>query len=243
MLFARHLVIPPAHVHNFVESIDLNNTEEAVKSVVRRAGIAKHAGIVAGENLKIAQHRDTLRYATIRGGGYLPVVKQFAVGDFVYLRRRVLNSTLQIAAKREIYRVKMVQDDGAVQLQKKCGVVFMNHICNVAPCHFTNIDPEIDHTLARPDQSLACEVCAFMDEEESMLLCDGCGTGWHMMCLIPKLYTVPKDEWLCSRCVADGVTVKDSHTVRAQTPRPGPLLRGNLCLFSQMQHTGGDNKS
>jgi hypothetical protein len=27
---------------------------------------------MALENLSIAQHRDTLRYATIRGGGYQP---------------------------------------------------------------------------------------------------------------------------------------------------------------------------
>ena len=39
-----------------------------MKSVLHRAKIAEKAGIIVGENLKIAQHRDTLRYATIRGG-------------------------------------------------------------------------------------------------------------------------------------------------------------------------------
>ena len=34
----------------------------------KRAKIAEKAGIFAGENLKVAQHRDTLRYAIIRGG-------------------------------------------------------------------------------------------------------------------------------------------------------------------------------
>jgi hypothetical protein len=169
----------------------------------------QQVGIVAGENLLIAQHRYTLRYATIRGGGFLPAVKQFAVGDFVYLRRRVINSTLQIAAKKEIYRVKQVQDSGAIQLQGKCGVTIMNNVCNVARCHLTDIDPEIDHSLAKPDQNLACKICAFMDEEEFMLLCDGCGTGWHMMCLVPKLTHIPKEEWLCPRCIIDGVTVQD----------------------------------
>ena len=50
---------------------------------------------------KIVQHRDTLRYATIRGRGYLPSVKEFLVGEFAYLRLRVITSTLQIVAKRE----------------------------------------------------------------------------------------------------------------------------------------------
>jgi hypothetical protein len=42
---------------------------------------------MAMENLSIAQHRDTLRYAHTRGGSYKPKVRQFDVGDFVYLQR------------------------------------------------------------------------------------------------------------------------------------------------------------
>jgi len=40
---------------------------------------------MAMENLCIAQHWNTLRYARTRGGNYKPKVKQFDVGDFVYL--------------------------------------------------------------------------------------------------------------------------------------------------------------
>jgi hypothetical protein len=119
-------------------------------------------------------------------------VRQFAVGDFVYLRRKVMASTIQIMAKKKIYPVKSVHDNGSVLLQGKCGVSLLNNVCNVAPCHLTDIDPTIDHTLARPDTNLACEVCLFMDEDEFMLLCDGCGTGWHTMCLMPKLNGIPK---------------------------------------------------
>jgi hypothetical protein len=43
---------------------------------------------MALENLSIAQHRDTLRYATIRGGGYRPQVRQFCPGDYVYLQQQ-----------------------------------------------------------------------------------------------------------------------------------------------------------
>jgi len=41
-------------------------------------------------------------------------VRQFSVGDFVYLRRRVMASTIQITAKKEIHRVKSVHDNGSV---------------------------------------------------------------------------------------------------------------------------------
>jgi len=42
-----------------------------------------------------------------------------------------------------------------------------------------------------------------------MLLCDACGTGWHMACLDPPLIAVPKGDWICPRCVHDGVTLHD----------------------------------
>lgn len=38
-----------------------------------------------------------------------------------------------------------------------------------------------------------------------MLLCDGCGTGWHMACLQPPLQRVPEGVWICPMCVAAGV--------------------------------------
>jgi hypothetical protein len=37
------------------------------------------------ENLSIAQHRDTLRDAHTQSGSYKPKVRQFDIGDFVYL--------------------------------------------------------------------------------------------------------------------------------------------------------------
>jgi len=140
------------------------------------------------------------------------------VGDFVYLRRRVMASTIQITAKKEIHRVKSVHDNGSVLLQgKKCGVTLLNNVCNVAPCHLTDIDPTIDHTLARPNKNLASEVCSFMDEVECMLLCDGCGTCLHTMCLMPKLTSIPRGDWLRRpRCVSNGVTFADLRFVRAQ---------------------------
>jgi len=81
MLYARHPVVPPAHVQKFSEPIDFYDVKAAAKSVLERAEVAQKAGIIAGSNLKIAQHRDTLRYATIRGGGYLPSILFICVGE------------------------------------------------------------------------------------------------------------------------------------------------------------------
>jgi hypothetical protein len=38
----------------------------------QRADLFKHVMPMALKNLSIVQHKDTLRYATIRGGGYRP---------------------------------------------------------------------------------------------------------------------------------------------------------------------------
>jgi len=47
----------------------------------------KQSGIYVDEALKIAQHRDTLRYAMTRDGSYRRSLQRFKPGDYVYKRR------------------------------------------------------------------------------------------------------------------------------------------------------------
>ncbi|KAI7883965.1 hypothetical protein K492DRAFT_205018 [Lichtheimia hyalospora FSU 10163] len=46
-----------------------------------------------------------------------------------------------------------------------------------------------------------CEICNTGDNEDSILLCDGCDSGYHMYCLNPPLQTVPKSDWFCVKCL------------------------------------------
>jgi hypothetical protein len=57
--------------------------------------------LAAFENLAIAQHRDTLRYAIIWGGGYQPSIRRFHVGDYVYLQQTT-PTTLDVTTGRTI---------------------------------------------------------------------------------------------------------------------------------------------
>eukprot|EP00983_Pelagomonas_calceolata_P020772 652967-Pelagomonas_calceolata.AAC.1 len=164
-------IIPAAQKERFDAPVDLDNPDLAVKNNIERGKIAQEASIIAG-NLLIAQHRDKLRYATIRGGGYLPMLR-FQPGDFVYVKRRNLDSALQVSARREIFRVKDVRYWHCNFARKVWG-----HDCK--------------QRGELPEASLACEVCRFVGEEEKMLLCDACGTGWHTTCLDPPLASVPK---------------------------------------------------
>jgi histone demethylase JARID1 len=46
-----------------------------------------------------------------------------------------------------------------------------------------------------------CEVCGRGDNALSMLLCDGCDTGYHTFCLDPPLKAIPKFDWYCAQCL------------------------------------------
>jgi hypothetical protein len=47
---------------------------------------------------------------------------------------------------------------------------------------------------------VVCEFCGGEDDEDCLLLCDGCNNGFHTYCLTPVIDSIPEDEWYCSRC-------------------------------------------
>ncbi|XP_051508691.1 lysine-specific demethylase 5B-B isoform X1 [Myxocyprinus asiaticus] len=47
-----------------------------------------------------------------------------------------------------------------------------------------------------------CLVCGKGNDEERLLLCDGCDDSYHTFCLIPPLTDVPKGDWRCPKCLA-----------------------------------------
>ncbi|XP_013414674.1 lysine-specific demethylase 5A-like isoform X2 [Lingula anatina] len=50
-----------------------------------------------------------------------------------------------------------------------------------------------------------CHTCGLGDDEDMMLLCDGCDDAFHTYCLVPPLQEVPKGDWRCPTCVAKEV--------------------------------------
>lgn len=49
-------------------------------------------------------------------------------------------------------------------------------------------------------ESIVCIVCAQTDNENKLIICDGCDTGYHIYCVQPPLKRVPKIEWFCVQC-------------------------------------------
>ena len=63
-------------------------------------------------------------------------------------------------------------------------------------------------TTASSLMAIACEVCGRDDDDESMLLCDGCNLGFHLLCLTPPLSRVPDTPlWFCNSCASGSAAV------------------------------------
>ena len=168
LMFGRHPVIPPAVRERMEQPLTLDDPEATAKEVHMRAEVMKRACATAADNLRIAQHRDTMRYALTHSGTYKPQLARFQVGDFVWVRRTNLSSTLQAKVQTEVLRIVKMEPHGTVVLQGQCGQTTKNHISNLAPCHL-DVDPEIDFGLAPPPADLPCEVCRKPDNPDSIV--------------------------------------------------------------------------
>ena len=62
----------------------------------------------------------------------------------------------------------------------------------------------------------ACEVCGSRDQDESMLLCDGCNKGHHTFCCEPPIEVVPEGDWYCDKC-ADTLGIDRSEQSQSDT--------------------------
>lgn len=150
-------------------------------------------------NLEIAQHRDTLRYAKTRSGACKPRLVQYTVGDYVYLQRKMLD-TLDTRAGSSVLRVRAVGENGVLELEGADARIVRVHVERCAPCHRPDIDGRMDPRAAVPPPDFACTRCRKASGAARMLLCNGCGAGWHLECLAQSLAAVPEGDWFCARC-------------------------------------------
>ena len=202
ILFATPPVLPSKIAQKMMEPLQFTDPLKLWKEVEQRGSMVKAACVIAGANLQTAQHRDQLRYARLRSGGYIPKLRKFEVGDFIYVQQGTKKDSLDITARREILRVKAIGKLGAITVEGRCGRTRVVNAVNCAPCHLPHIDGTQDFNLALPPADLPCQVCGFPDGEATMLLCDKCDRGWHMQCLDPPLLSVPKGRWTCPNCPA-----------------------------------------
>jgi hypothetical protein len=110
---------------------------------------------MAMENLSIAQHWDTLRYAHTWGGNYKLKVRQFDVSDIVYLQQQP-NDTLDTFSSCIILKIKVIRPLGVLKLQGANRCTIRDHSKNCAPYHLPNLDPTIITSTWIPPLDYPC---------------------------------------------------------------------------------------
>ncbi|XP_076022501.1 lysine-specific demethylase 5C isoform X2 [Genypterus blacodes] len=71
------------------------------------------------------------------------------------------------------------------------------------PC--TKMTMRLRRNINNPQcvDSFVCRMCGRGDDDEKLLLCDGCDDNYHIYCLLPPLVDPPKGNWRCPKCVAE----------------------------------------
>ncbi len=93
---------------------------------------------------------------------------------------------LKALARPEVLRVKEIRESGVMILPGRDGAVIEENVVNCAPCHLPIVNPVIDWGYYKVPLNLPCRVCNSPAGEASMLICDGCQSGWHKGCLNPR---------------------------------------------------------
>uniref|UniRef100_G3VQR9 Lysine-specific demethylase 5D n=1 Tax=Sarcophilus harrisii TaxID=9305 RepID=G3VQR9_SARHA len=69
------------------------------------------------------------------------------------------------------------------------------------PCTKMTMRLRRSHSNAQFVESYVCRMCSRGDEDDKLLLCDGCDDNYHIFCLLPPLPEIPKGIWRCPKCV------------------------------------------
>ncbi len=158
LLFGRHPIPPSSIVAQMDQVVDLDSLATWVRVITERAALLKRVMPMAMENFSITQRQNTLWYAHTRGGSYKPKVRQFDVGDFVYLQQQP-NDTLDTSSGHTILRIKAIRPSGVLELQGANGCTIWDHSKNCAPWHLLNLDPTIITSTWIPPLDYPCQVC------------------------------------------------------------------------------------
>jgi hypothetical protein len=176
LLFGRHPIVG-SKVRDIIQNVvDLDDPAIWACVVSDRVKLFEKDIPAAFDNLLIAQHRDTLRYAHTRSGHFQPKLHRFEVGDLVYLQWQKADS-LDSNVGRLILKVKEVLYSGRLVLEGRDKKTIKEHVENCAPSHNPNIDLWQNPRLAQGDVDQACQICHKTTEGLNMLLYDKCDDG------------------------------------------------------------------
>ncbi|KAL1426598.1 hypothetical protein MTO96_018181 [Rhipicephalus appendiculatus] len=71
----------------------------------------------------------------------------------------------------------------------------------------------------------SCQFCHSGDNEQMLLLCDGCDKGYHTYCFKPKMDKIPDGDWYCYECL----NKTQDEKVCILCGKKGKLVRCDAC--------------
>ncbi|XP_012587952.1 PREDICTED: bromodomain adjacent to zinc finger domain protein 2A [Condylura cristata] len=89
---------------------------------------------------------------------------------------------------------------------------------------------QLERSLAweKSVNKVTCLVCRKGDNDEFLLLCDGCDRGCHIYCHRPKMEAVPEGDWFCAVCLAQ--QAEGEFTQKPGFPKRGQKRKSSYLL-------------
>uniref|UniRef100_A0AAX7TQZ3 [histone H3]-trimethyl-L-lysine(4) demethylase n=1 Tax=Astatotilapia calliptera TaxID=8154 RepID=A0AAX7TQZ3_ASTCA len=113
-------------------------------------------------------------------------------------------SLLRSHYERILYPYELFQTGATLTVSVSKLTMLFNTTTIFASCFVFPLKKKKKKCGANPQIDLyLCLVCGRGDEEDRLLLCDGCDDSYHTFCLIPPLHDVPRGDWRCPKCVAE----------------------------------------
>ncbi|XP_061392487.1 uncharacterized protein LOC133327957 [Musca vetustissima] len=75
-----------------------------------------------------------------------------------------------------------------------------------------------------------CQFCTSGENEDKLLLCDGCDKGYHTYCFKPKMENIPEGDWYCYECVNKATNERKCIVCGGhRLPPVGKMIYCDLC--------------
>ncbi|XP_053551339.1 lysine-specific demethylase 5C isoform X2 [Bombina bombina] len=99
----------------------------------------------------------------------------------------------------------VVKEEVAVDVRGESGdatvYVKKERALSPEPCTKMTMRLRRNQTNAQFVESYVCRICSRGDDDDRLLLCDGCDDNYHTFCLLPPLPEPPRGIWHCPKCV------------------------------------------
>lgn len=95
-----------------------------------------------------------------------------------------------------------VQEVGAAESTSRPAASAPSHTPDTAPpASPSSEDGDVDSDPLHSVDEGGCWICHRNDEQQLILLCDGCEGEYHTFCHTPQLQAIPGGDWFCTECV------------------------------------------